>query len=53
MRLSNLIVRLRRKRLAASGQTRERNHPVRPVLSLEAVSRAAQSRSLKGGMRGR
>lgn len=53
MRLSNLTIRFRRTRTGAHEATRSEPVDRRQTMSLEAMSRAAQSRSLKGGMRAR
>jgi len=53
MRLSNLTIRFRRNRATTQEATRIEALDRRQTMSLEAMSRAAQSRSIKGGMRAR
>lgn len=53
MRLSNLTVRFRRNRVATPEHSRVDAIERRQTMSLEALNRAAQTRSIKGGMRQR
>lgn len=53
MRLSNLTVRFRRNRVAAPEQSRVDAIERRQTMSLEALNRPAQSRSIKAALRQR
>lgn len=53
MRLSNLAIRFRRNRVAAPEHSRVDAIERRQTMSLEALNRPAQSRSIKAALRQR
>ncbi|WP_165495840.1 hypothetical protein [Marinobacter halodurans] len=53
MRLNNLVVRFRRNHVAEPEQSRVEALSRRQTMSLEALNRPAQSRSIKAALRQR